>query len=325
MGRQAGFLESTQYFEKRLKTMFPIADTLAPALLSYRGSITDPNRWSTWHPRLGDILICTPPKSGTTWTQTMVAMLIHEKSTLPEAVHVMSPWVDANLGVPANEVAAALARQNKRRVVKTHTPADGFPLWDGVKVISVYRHPLDVFFSLRKHNANVNEPDGDEPMCWPLDKAFRYFIEEDAYLDDFDRDKLATVTRHYSQTVLSGRIPNLKTLHYADLLQNSHRAVEIVANAAEIDVSAKVIEDVASATSFSSMKSKAAEYAPVGGTGFWKSDAKFFDSASSGKWHGVLSDDQVNAYSARLKELVPDDASRAWLEFGNAATSRQQG
>ena len=253
----------------------------------------------------------------------MVAMLIHENSVLPETVPVMSPWVDADLGVAASEVAETLARQTKRRVVKTHTPADGFPLWEGVKVIAVYRHPLDVFFSLRKHNANVSEPDGDEPMCWPLDKAFRYFIEEDGDLEDFDRDKLATVTRHYSQTVLSGRISNLKTFHYADLLQNNHRSVELIAEAAGIDVNAEVIEEVASATSFSSMKSKAADYVPVGGTGFWKSDANFFDSASSGKWHGILTDDQVNAYNARLKELVPDDASRAWLELGNAAVNRQ--
>jgi hypothetical protein len=66
---------------------------------------------------------------------------------LPARLPILSPWVDADLGLPASEVAEALAAQKGRRVVKTHTPADGFPIWEGVTVIAVYRHPLDVFFS----------------------------------------------------------------------------------------------------------------------------------------------------------------------------------
>ena len=122
------------------------ASVLVPSLRSYRGFITDPDRWSSWRPRRGDVLVCSPPKCGTTWTQTIVAMLIHKETDLPEAVPVLSPWVDADLGIPADEVAAALERQTRRRVVKTHTPADGFPIWQDVSVIAVYRHPLDVFF-----------------------------------------------------------------------------------------------------------------------------------------------------------------------------------
>lgn len=66
---------------------------------------------------------------------------------------VLSPWIAADLGVPASEAAQALAVQRERRVVKTHTPADGFPIWVGVTAIAVYRHPLHAFFSLRTHTA----------------------------------------------------------------------------------------------------------------------------------------------------------------------------
>ena len=58
----------------------------------------------------------------------MLAMLVNGSSDLPEKVPVLSPWVDADLGVSADEVAATLAAQKGRRVVKTHTPADGFPI-----------------------------------------------------------------------------------------------------------------------------------------------------------------------------------------------------
>lgn len=122
------------------------APVIAPAELIHRGEPIRPECWETWVPNKGDILVCTPSKCGTTWTQTILAMLIHGGAELPAKLPILSPWVDADLGVPANEVAKALAAQKGRRVVKTHTPADGFPIWDGLTVIAVYRHPLDVFF-----------------------------------------------------------------------------------------------------------------------------------------------------------------------------------
>ena len=76
-----------------------LAPVLAPAVRAYRGSTTDPLRWVTWSPRKGDILVCTPPKCGTTWTQAMLAMLVNGSSNLPEKVPVLSPWVDADLGL----------------------------------------------------------------------------------------------------------------------------------------------------------------------------------------------------------------------------------
>ena len=118
---------------------------------------------------------------------------------------------------------------------------------------------------------------------------------------------------HYSETALSGRIPGLKLLHYADLVRDGRGAVEAVAKAAGIDADPDLIERVARASSFDSMRAKAADYVPVGGTGFWKSDAGFFDSASSGKWQGVLSDADLDAYRARLEALVPDASARAWV------------
>ena len=46
-----------------------------------------------------------------------------------------------------------------------------------------------------------------------------------------------------------------------------------------------------------------------------KSDTDFFDSGSSGKWHGVLHDDELEAYDRMMDtHLGPQD--RAWLEYG---------
>jgi len=65
------------------------------------------------------------------------------------------------------------------------------------------------------------------------------------------------------------------------------------------------------------MKARAVDYAPVGGTGYWKSDAGFFDSASSGQWEGELSPAEIDLFNTRLAELVPDEKARTWLLTGD--------
>lgn len=294
-----------------------LAPIIAPALRVYRGSVTDPSRWETWQPRKGDLLVCTPPKCGTTWTQTILAMLVNGGADLPGKVPVLSPWVDADLGVPAGDVAATLAAQEGRRVVKTHTPADGFPIWDGVTMIAVYRHPLDVFFSVRKHVANTRVPEAGHPMSLPVHESFDHYVNAPAVLDHFDRDSLASLTLHYAQTALSGRLPQLRLFHYADMLRDGRRTVERLAEAAGIEAGAALIDEVARATEFGAMKSRAADYAPVAGTGYWKSEEGFFDSASSEKWKGKLSPREVEAFETRLAELLPDEGARRWLKAGD--------
>ena len=292
------------------------ARLIEPARRTYSGTTTKPELWPTWDPRDGDILVCTPPKSGTTWTQTILAMLLNGGSDLPEKIPVLSPWVDAHLGVEPEEVAAALERQTGRRVVKTHTPADGFPIWDGVTVIAVYRHPLDVFFSLREHQRNKAEQDPNHPMLLPVSESLELFLEGAAALDDFDRDNLQTIATHYTETVLSGRVPGLKAFHYSDMSSNGRRAVEALAKAAGIDADDALIDTVTEATSFATMKANAQDYAPVAGTGYWKSDAGFFDSGSSRKWEGQCTDEDLALFESRLAELVSDDQARDWLKHG---------
>ena len=246
----------------------------------------------------------------------MLAMLVHGGAELPAKLPVMSPWVDADLGVPAEEVAAALATQAGRRVVKTHTPADGFPVWDGVTVISVYRHPLDVLFSLRKHTANIAKPLANDPTRWPLAQSFHAYINDASDPANMGQDNLASISTHYVQTVLSGRLPDLKLFHYADMVRDGRGTVQALAAAAGIAADDGLIDRVTKATAFGAMKAKAADFAPVAGTGFWKSDDDFFDSASSRKWEGQLSAPDMDQYRARLAALVPDAAARNWLEEG---------
>lgn len=49
--------------------------TLPERTRTYVTAIFDSTRWNHFRFRPGDILICTPVKSGTTWTQNLCAML----------------------------------------------------------------------------------------------------------------------------------------------------------------------------------------------------------------------------------------------------------
>lgn len=120
----------------------------------YLGKISDPSRWFEFKPRPGDIVVSTPPKSGTTWTQGILALLLSGDPNVDAALSRNAPWLDIT-DADQNDRIAALNAKTGRRQVKTHTPLDGIPIWPDLRYISVFRHPIDVHLSFRKHVANM--------------------------------------------------------------------------------------------------------------------------------------------------------------------------
>lgn len=89
----------------------------------YRGVVSDNARWERVSLRPDDVIITAPSKSGTTWMQTMVAMLILGRVEPPEPIGSLSPWVDMATP-PEDEVLGRLTAQRHRRFVKSHRPFD---------------------------------------------------------------------------------------------------------------------------------------------------------------------------------------------------------
>jgi len=96
-------------------------------LVRYRGPVYDSERWRGFAFRPGDIVISTPPKCGTTWTQMMCALLVLQELVLEQPLSALSPWLDM-LTRARLDVVADLEAQRHRRFIKTHTPLDGLPL-----------------------------------------------------------------------------------------------------------------------------------------------------------------------------------------------------
>src|SRR6266550_8278887 len=99
------------------------------ARVRYRTMVFDSGRWDGFEFRPDDIVISTPPKCGTTWTQMICALLIFQTPTFDQPLDVLSPWVDM-LTRDRDSVVAELEAQRHRRFIKSHTPLDGLP-FDG--------------------------------------------------------------------------------------------------------------------------------------------------------------------------------------------------
>ncbi|MEM8850167.1 MAG: sulfotransferase domain-containing protein [Pseudomonadota bacterium] len=282
----------------------------------YREGIVDSTRWDAFKPRDGDIVVNTPPKSGTTWVQSILALLISGDPGVAPDLSMQSPWIEIHFR-PLDEVMARLEQQTRRRHVKSHTPFDGVPIWDSLRYISVYRHPLDVHFSYRKHFANMGADIHDEYYPEDSDACFRIFLEG----QHEDGASLHSIIDHYRQTLALEPRENLLRLHYADMLRDLPGHVARIAAHVGIDHPAERMAPLVEAARFENMKANADRFAPSAGQGFWKDDRAFFDSASSNKWDGRLTDAQLAAYDARMAALLPDGQARAWLEWGSAGRS----
>ena len=101
----------------------------------YRGIVYDSARWEGFELRPDDIVISTPPKCGTTWTQMICALLVFQEPELPDRLAAISPWLDM-VTRPRTQVVAELAAQTHRRFIKSHTPLDGLPLAERVRSLA---------------------------------------------------------------------------------------------------------------------------------------------------------------------------------------------
>ncbi|WP_299685215.1 sulfotransferase domain-containing protein [uncultured Tateyamaria sp.] len=283
----------------------------------YLGPLTDNRRWDMVDLRPDDVCVVTPPKCGTTWMQTIVALLFSGDPDVETELSVKMPWVDIRIR-EMPEIADRLDAMTHRRSMKSHTPMDGLPLHDQAHYICVFRHPLDAHFSFRKHLRNIPLPWFD--LWYPEDDqegvTFRRFLDGGPEGFDGDAMPLAHILRHYKAASALADRDNVSMFHYADMSRDLAGTFETVAGLLGIRHSATVMQQLVQAATFDNMKAHAERYAPSGGKGFMKSDSDFFHSGTSGKWHGTLSDRELAAYDAIMDaELAPED--RAWLEYGS--------
>ncbi len=282
----------------------------------YLGPLTDSRRWDMLDIRPDDVFVVTPPKCGTTWMQTIVALLLSGDPEVETELSVKMPWVDIRIREMSG-VAERLDAMTHRRSMKSHTPMDGLPLDNHAQYICVFRHPLDAHFSFRKHARNVPLPFFG--TWYPEDDAdgiaFRRFLDGGTEGFDTDLMPLAHILQHYKAAAALTDRPNVSLFHYADMTRDLAGTFAKLAGLLDVSHSPHVLDQLVQAANFDNMKANAERYAPSGGKGFMKSDSEFFHSGSSGKWHGNLTDKEMAAYDAMMDAFLTTN-DRAWLEHG---------
>jgi len=296
----------------------------------YEGVVYDSRRWEGFELRAGDIIISTPPKCGTTWTQMICALLVLQEPELPLPLDTLSPWIDM-VTRARSEVFADLAAQTHRRFIKTHTPLDGIPNDPAVTYIYVGRDPRDVALSMDHHIDNMDvggfleqreqaaaidgielgplhrpppRPDGDRDRFW------RWVDDETP--STHSGSTLRYTVEHLQSFRDAADDLDVVSLHYDDLKADLEGQMRALAAHLGIDVGEDRWPALVQAATFESMRSRADTTVPGGGRAHWIDPAAFFSRGTSGQWRDLLDDADLARYAARVRSLASDDLVE-WL------------
>lgn len=305
--------------------------TVAPAggRPTYRGAVADAANWAGFEFRPDDIVISTPSKSGTTWMQMLVGLLIFGGPEFPAPLNVISPWLDMNTR-PQGEVRAALEAQEHRRFIKTHVPLDALPWDDRVTYLVVGRDPRDVIVSMWHHMVNLSptirdlvvEVRGEDYLAslphidLPTEpgELFRSLVGLERG-DNHTAVHPAWVLHHLATGWERRHLPNVALFHYADLQQDLAGEIVRLGEVLGRNLSRRRAEDLAAEASLSRMRQRASETSPAGEQDIWRDPKQFFRSGGRGEWRDLVTPDDVVRYEERVAELVDPDLAH-WAHHG---------
>ncbi len=279
----------------------------------------DSTIWNDFAFRDDDIIIATYAKSGTTWTQQIVAQMLFNGD--PElAVAELSPWLD--LRVPPKEVKLPMVEaQDHRRIIKTHLPVDALVYDPKAKYIYIARDGRDVVWSMYNHHANANQAwygalndtpgligppieqppadirqywqnwmDNDGHPFWPFWQSVRSWWE----------------IRH---------LPNVMFVHFNNLKDDMPGQMRKIAGFLDIPVDETRWDDIVEYCSFDWMKNNATKSVPLGGA-FWEGGAEvFINKGTNGRWADVLTAEDSAQYETKALSELGEECAR-WLATG---------
>ena len=301
------------------------------ALVRYRGFVYDSARWEGFELRPDDIIISTPPKCGTTWTQMICALLIFQTPELDRPLSVLSPWLDMQ-SQARREVVADLEAQQHRRFIKTHTPLDGLPMDPAVTYVCVGRDPRDVALSMDNHMDNIDLAafalerargaaiDGIElpplverppPPADPHERFWQW-VDNDAPPQEIGSSLLRTL-RHLESFWDAPDDVDVVMLHYDDLKSDLDGQMRLLAGRLGVEVPGAVWGRLVEAATFERMRANATMTVPRNADGsHWRDDERFFHRGRSGQWRDLLDDVDLRRYRARVADLVAPELA-AWV------------
>jgi aryl sulfotransferase len=292
---------------------------MRPQQKIYRSALIDSARWASYNHRPGDIFVCASPKCGTTWMQTIVASLLWPDGDFPDAVIEIGPWFDGRI-FDFDELMARLEAQSHRRFIKTHTPADGIPIFDKASYIVVARDGRDAFVSFVNHRKNLRddliERLNTDAMAQSVDPVVKFRGDIHGFFERWITD--APPLRYLASWWDLRDEPNVLLVHYNDLQADLEREMRRVAGFLDIDIPEALWAGVVERCTFERMREEAEKIGDFQRL-FEGGAESFLFKGANGRWRGVLTEGELQRYQDRVQELLAPEAAN-WLEHGSLVT-----
>ena len=244
-----------------------------------------------------DVFVVTFPRSGTTWTEQIVHLLMHNGEQGEKLLTEAAPWLETLPHRP-NGMAKILQAMQGRRLFTSHLPYPLMPYKNDAtaKYIYVARNPKDVAISFYFHDKSKVGYTG----TW--EEHFQRFMKGEITFGSYFDHVLPWWDA-------SQRNENILFLKYEDMKNDHAGNVAKIASFLDIDADTQLIDRVVTASSFQAMKSH-----PM--TNFnWipqSDDApKHFRKGKIGDWRNHFSEEQ----SQQLDDLYMQKMTGTGLQF----------
>lgn len=292
----------------------------------YRNHHLDSTRWDAIEPRDSDVVITTSYKSGTTWAQHIVGLLLLRGLPNPPPTPMVSLWIDSRTQLPLEALVSMLAAQTHRRFLKSHLAANGLPYRATTRYIVVGRDARDVFMSLVNHYAAYTdfamERFNDDPSLPPfprfdgdVHKLWRDWISRGYFEWESDGYPWWGNLYHTASFWPHRELENVLLVHYNDLKADLAGEVRRIAAFLDVPLADDELDRVVRESHIDRMRALALEKEDLLASWFDGGARSFFFKGTNGRWRDVLGDDDLALYEdAKRRVLAPDCAE--WLERG---------
>ena len=190
-----------------------------------------------------DVFVVTFPRSGTTWTEQMVHLLVHNGEQGEQRLTDAVPWLET-LPHRSSDMTEFLKTMPQRRLFTSHLP---YPLMPSAKnttakFVYVARNPKDVATSFYFHDQSKGGYDG----TW--EEHFQLFL-----------DGGLTFGSYFDHVLpwweASQRDKNILFLKYEDMKNDHAGNVAKIASFLDLQADSQLIDKVVALSSFKSMSS----------------------------------------------------------------------